>query len=122
MHFCNGLPQSARPKSPFRRISHNSLSLSGFSVLNWRVLTPCFLWEPRLKNENRVSSSPSPRLDAASTLFPSHIDLADGQFAKANGLTADEAFELACWLRESGYASVDIVYDEADMCSVLWRK
>ena len=46
---------------------------------------------------------------------------ADKPVAKVEGLTVDDASELATWLRIAGFHSVEFVH-EADQCAVHWRE
>jgi hypothetical protein len=62
----------------------------------------------------------SPRVDAISKLAPNMVN-ANNQVAKAEGLTEDEAIELATWLKGEGYHVVGIHFDEPHY-SVQWTK
>jgi hypothetical protein len=62
------------------------------------------------------------RVDEASKLVPnSGSPGVEGRFAKAEGLTVDEALDLVAWLKDSGYARIEVI-NETDHCSVLWTK
>jgi len=49
------------------------------------------------------------------------VHTSDGHIAKAEGLTVDEALDLAAWLKEAGYSSIEIL-QLADHCAVQWSK
>jgi hypothetical protein len=69
-----------------------------------------------------VAEITSPRVDAASKLLPHAVSPVTGErFAKAEGLTVDEALELVAWLKDAGYASIDLTQG-AEHCSVSWSK
>jgi hypothetical protein len=64
----------------------------------------------------------SPRVDTVSMLQSDFgSSLADNHIAKADGLTLEEALELAACLKEAGYGPIEVV-DEAAHCSVVWKK
>ena len=62
----------------------------------------------------------SPRVDSVSKLQPDFAAV-DNHIAKADGLTLEEALELAACLKEAGYGPIEVV-DEASHCSVVWKK
>jgi hypothetical protein len=45
----------------------------------------------------------------------------DNPIAKADGLTLEEALELAACLKDAGYGPIEVVH-EAAHCSVVWKK
>ena len=64
----------------------------------------------------------SPRVDTVSKLQPDlDYPAVDNHIAKADGLTLEEALELAARLKEAGYGPIEVV-EEAAHCSVVWRK
>ena len=64
----------------------------------------------------------SPRVDTVSKLQPDfNYPAGDSHIAKADGLTLEEALELAACLKEAGYGPIEVV-DEAAHCSVVWKK
>jgi len=64
----------------------------------------------------------SPRVDTVSKLQPEFgSPPIHNQIAKADGLTLQEALELAACLKEAGYGPIEVV-DEASHCSVVWKK
>jgi len=64
----------------------------------------------------------SPRVDTVSKLRPDFsFPAVDNHFAKADGLTLEEALELAACLEEAGYGPIEVVH-EAAHCAVVWKK
>jgi hypothetical protein len=64
----------------------------------------------------------SPRIHALSKLQPNmQLGSRAKPVAKAEGLTADEARQLAAWLEEEGITSIEVIH-EAEHCSVIWQK
>jgi hypothetical protein len=69
-----------------------------------------------------VSVTVSPRADlgliSQSRFSPPN---ADKRVARADGLSAEEARQLASWLKSSGYFAIQLV-QQGDRASVLWSK
>jgi hypothetical protein len=68
-----------------------------------------------------VAAILSPRADSALTLLPKSAptEVID-RVARADGLTLNEAAEMAAWLRSGGYESVDVIH-QGDKASVVWN-
>jgi hypothetical protein len=63
----------------------------------------------------------STRADEASQLLPNvKPGAVDTHLARADGLTEDEAAQLAKWLTAEGYGSIEVLH-EADHACVVWR-
>jgi len=61
-------------------------------------------------------------MDAVSRSQPDVcLPVLDDDIAKADGLTMTEAIELATWLTETGYDSIDTVH-QSEGSSVTWQR
>jgi hypothetical protein len=46
----------------------------------------------------------------------------DGRYARADGLSADDAYALAVWLKENAHADIEIIPTDPQRYSVRWRR
>jgi hypothetical protein len=75
-----------------------------------------------MKETTLMGNLLSPRVDEIAKLQPDFSPLAvDDRLARAEGLTLDEAQELATWLKQAGYGSVEIIH-VAEHAAVVWQR